>query len=108
AEQDPGRGRRGEADRGLRREGDRRDAADRGSLRRSALPGDQGQVGRVRSASCQAKPSAEADCRTRGGDVKRMLTLLTVLIVLASTARAQRPPSHLQLVIVVDGLRPDY
>jgi arylsulfatase A-like enzyme len=40
--------------------------------------------------------------------MKRMLTLLTVLIVLAPAARAQRPPSHLQLVIVVDGLRPDY
>src|SRR5260221_13094757 len=40
--------------------------------------------------------------------MKRMLALLAVLMMLGPAARAQRPPSHLQLVIVVDGLRPDY
>ena len=37
--QDAGRSGRGQADRGVRRQGHRRDAADRGSLRRPAVPG---------------------------------------------------------------------
>jgi hypothetical protein len=42
-----------------------------------------------------------------GGNVKRMLAALTVTVALVAGSRAQQPP-HTHLVIVVDGLRPDY
>jgi arylsulfatase A-like enzyme len=42
-----------------------------------------------------------------GGSVKRMLAALTVTVALGAGSRAQQPP-HTHLVIVVDGLRPDY
>src|SRR6266571_1269438 len=40
--------------------------------------------------------------------MKRMLAALTVALVLVADSRAQQAPAHTHLVIVVDGLRPDY
>src|SRR5215470_7016849 len=39
---------------------------------------------------------------------KRTLLTAIALIALGAASRAQVPPPHSQLVIVVDGLRPDY
>src|SRR5476649_941162 len=41
-------------------------------------------------------------------DVKRMLTLLSCVIALVAALRAQPAAPQTHLVIVVDGLRPDY
>ena len=40
--------------------------------------------------------------------MRRMLAALTVVVALVAGSRAQQAPAHTQLVIVVDGLRPDY
>src|SRR5471032_2923197 len=40
--------------------------------------------------------------------MKNALTAITVAIALVAVSRAQQAPPHTQLVIVVDGLRPDY
>jgi len=40
--------------------------------------------------------------------MKRMLAALTSVVVLVAGSRAQQAPPHTHLVIVVDGLRPDY
>ena len=40
--------------------------------------------------------------------MKRMLAAVTVLVALVAGARAQQAPPHTHLVIIVDGLRPDY
>src|ERR1700730_1013636 len=40
--------------------------------------------------------------------MKDALTVITVAIALVAGTRAQQTPAHTHLVIVVDGLRPDY
>ncbi len=40
--------------------------------------------------------------------MKQTLTAITVALALVAVSRAQPAPAHTQLVIVVDGLRPDY
>jgi Uncharacterized proteins of the AP superfamily len=40
--------------------------------------------------------------------MNRMLAALTVVVALVAGSRAQQAPPHTHLVIVVDGLRPDY
>jgi arylsulfatase A-like enzyme len=40
--------------------------------------------------------------------MKHILAVVTVALALVASSRAQQPPARTQLVIVVDGLRPDY
>ena len=40
--------------------------------------------------------------------MKRMLAVITIPLALIAPPHAQQPPARIQLVIVVDGLRPDY
>ncbi|PYR40294.1 MAG: alkaline phosphatase family protein, partial [Acidobacteria bacterium] len=40
--------------------------------------------------------------------MKGMLAALMAVVVLVASSRAQQAPPHTHLVIVVDGLRPDY